>query len=257
MPSGDCFEGSLPDRALAITFDDGYADNEAVAAPILKDLGLSATFFVSTRFLRGECMWNDQIFEALRATPQDQIDLTDLDLGVHSLSTLALRRSAIETILGQIKRLEPARRRAATDEIVRISRVRDIPRLMMSPDQVRSLAKLGMDVGAHTVTHPILASLTSNEAPPGIEEGKRELEDILARRVKLFAYPNGASRPGLRGRAREDGQGLWFRGRCIDRLGRRVDPLGPLSVAALHALGSHPSASHILSYCSSFTPVTY
>jgi hypothetical protein len=107
------------------------------------------------------------------------------------LSTLALRRSAIETILGQIKRLEPARRRAATDEIVRISRVRDIPRLMMSPDQVRSLAKLGMDVGAHTVTHPILASLTSNEAHTEIEQGKRELEDILARPVNLFAYPNG------------------------------------------------------------------
>jgi len=188
---GRLFDGSLPDRALAITFDDGYADNEAVAAPILRDLGLSATFFVSTRFLRGECMWNDQIFEALRATPQDQIDLTDLDLGVHSLSTLALRRSAIETILGQIKRLEPARRRAATDEIVRISRVHDIPRMMMSPDQVRSLAKLGMDVGAHTVTHPILASLTANEAHTEIEQGKRELEDILARPVNLFAYPNG------------------------------------------------------------------
>jgi peptidoglycan/xylan/chitin deacetylase (PgdA/CDA1 family) len=185
------FDGSLPDRALAITFDDGYADNEAVAAPILKDLGLTATFFVSTRFLHGECMWNDQIIEALRASPLDRIDLTAFELGVHPLSTLESRRTAIDTILGLIKRLEPTRRRAATDEIVRISCASDIPPMMMNPDQVRSLVNLGMDVGAHTVTHPILVSLTSAEARSEMEQGKRELEDILGRPVRLFAYPNG------------------------------------------------------------------
>ena len=45
--------GTIPARALAITFDDGYADNEEVAAPILQRLGLTATFFVSTGFLNG------------------------------------------------------------------------------------------------------------------------------------------------------------------------------------------------------------
>ena len=45
------YEGTIPSRARAITFDDGYADNEALAAPILKRLGLSATFFVSEELL--------------------------------------------------------------------------------------------------------------------------------------------------------------------------------------------------------------
>ena len=46
--------------ALAITFDDGYLDNFAVAAPILRDLGLPATFFVSTRLIgTSEVPWWD------------------------------------------------------------------------------------------------------------------------------------------------------------------------------------------------------
>ncbi|MCK7493591.1 MAG: polysaccharide deacetylase family protein [Comamonadaceae bacterium] len=52
-------EGTLPARALAITFDDGYADNHDVALPILRRHGLNATFFVATGFLDGGIMWND------------------------------------------------------------------------------------------------------------------------------------------------------------------------------------------------------
>ena len=49
-------QGTLPARALSITFDDGYADNREIAAPILQRLGLSATFFIATSFLGGGCM---------------------------------------------------------------------------------------------------------------------------------------------------------------------------------------------------------
>jgi len=67
------FEGSLPRRALSITFDDGYGDNEQLAAPLLKRLGLSATFFVTTGFLNGTCMWNDRVIEAIRAARCESI----------------------------------------------------------------------------------------------------------------------------------------------------------------------------------------
>ena len=59
--------GTLPARALAITFDDGYADNFTVALPILQQLGLPATFFIATGFLDGGRMWNDTVIEAMRA----------------------------------------------------------------------------------------------------------------------------------------------------------------------------------------------
>ena len=62
-------DGSLPERALAITFDDGYADNHDVALPILLRHGLPATFFIATGFLDGGRMWNDTVIESIRRTP--------------------------------------------------------------------------------------------------------------------------------------------------------------------------------------------
>ena len=59
---------SLPERALSITFDDGYADNHDVAMPILRKHGITATFFIASGFLNGGRMWNDTAIEAMRRT---------------------------------------------------------------------------------------------------------------------------------------------------------------------------------------------
>ena len=58
--------GELPERAVCVTFDDGYADNESVALPILKKSGIPATVFVATGFLNGGQMWNDTVIESIR-----------------------------------------------------------------------------------------------------------------------------------------------------------------------------------------------
>jgi peptidoglycan/xylan/chitin deacetylase (PgdA/CDA1 family) len=195
LPLADAVErlyaGAIPSRALAITFDDGYADNEELAAPILKRLGLSATFFVSTGFLGGECMWNDRVIESIRACRHERIDLRPHGLQEFALASAAARRQAIETILKAIKHHEPQRRRAITDAIVAAAGQPELRRLMMQPDQVRSLRAMGMDIGGHTVTHPILARLDAEGARREIAEGKRELESILGEPIALFAYPNG------------------------------------------------------------------
>ena len=68
--------GSLPVRAAAITFDDGYADNHDVALPILREMGVPATFFIATGFLDGGRMWNDTVIEAIRRTPKPMLDLS-------------------------------------------------------------------------------------------------------------------------------------------------------------------------------------
>ena len=185
------YEGTLPARAMAITFDDGYADNEQFAAPILQRLGLSATFFVSTGFLGGGCMWNDRIIEAVRSVRGDRLDLCDAGFGHHALAGAAPRRAAIEALLDAIKHLEPAEREGATAAVVRGCGSPAAPTLMMEPEQVRSLRRMGMDVGAHTVTHPILTRLAPEAARAEMQRSKSELEAMLGERVDLFAYPNG------------------------------------------------------------------
>lgn len=183
--------GALPARALSITFDDGYADNEEVAAPILRRLGLHATFFVATGFLDGRNMWNDRVIEAIRFCARDRLDLGMVGLGVHDLGTVAERRVAIRDILRSIKHQQPQQRESTVRCIEEACAVSPPSALMMRPAQVASLAKSGFDVGAHTVTHPILACLPAEQARAEIAGSKADLEAIIGRRVALFAYPNG------------------------------------------------------------------
>ncbi len=186
--------GSLPERAVAITFDDGYADNHDLAAPLLKRWGAHATFFVSTGFLDGGRMFNDTVIEAVRQATGAVLDLDDLGLGTHPIDTIDARRGAIDRVLRRIKGEAPARRETLA-EAVRVRCGGMPPRgLMMTSAQVRSLHRQGFAIGAHTVTHPILAETANAAAREEIATGRTQLERLTGAPVRLFAYPNG--RPG-------------------------------------------------------------
>jgi peptidoglycan/xylan/chitin deacetylase (PgdA/CDA1 family) len=187
-------EGRLPRRALCITFDDGYADNSSIALPILKRLGLPATFFVATGFLDGCCMFNDVVIEALRAAPGPDLDLDDLGFGCHPVASVEQRTAAIERILARLKYYEPERRRRVADEIAQRAGGRTPTDLMMTSEQVRALHAAGMEIGAHTVTHPILAEIPLGRARHEMEASRARLEQITGAPVRLFAYPNGSPR---------------------------------------------------------------
>jgi peptidoglycan/xylan/chitin deacetylase (PgdA/CDA1 family) len=183
--------GTLPPRALSITFDDGYADNELLAAPILERLGMTATFFVATGFLGGGTMWNDRVIEAIRSCASTVLDENAAGLGRFEIGSIVQRRDAISAILKAIKHLEPERRDAAVDALVAAAGGKsDVP-LMMQPDQVRRLRARGMGIGAHTISHPILARLGEADARHEIARSKSDLEHLLDERIDLFAYPNG------------------------------------------------------------------
>jgi peptidoglycan/xylan/chitin deacetylase (PgdA/CDA1 family) len=187
--------GALPARAACITFDDGYADNEQVALPILKRFGLPATFFVSSGFSDGGIMFNDGVIEAVRRAPAGPHDLSSLGLGRYSLSDSSTRRAAVDALLGHLKYRQVGERRALVEQLAEKMGSTLPKNLMMSPAQIRRLHDAGMEIGGHTVNHPILASLDEDQARAEIVDGKRRLEDIIAAPVSLFAYPNG--KPGV------------------------------------------------------------
>lgn len=191
---GRLARGALPARAACITFDDGYADNERIALPILKRLGLSATFFVATGYSDGGIMFNDGVIEAVRGAPAGTHDLAAIGLGSYSLGDSASRRAAIDALIGQIK-YRPVGER--TDLVERLAEAMQstLPTdLMMRPAQIKRLHDAGMEIGGHTVSHPILATLDERHARAEITDGKRRLEEITGNPVQLFAYPNG--KPG-------------------------------------------------------------
>ena len=186
--------GTLPARAACITFDDGYADNFRIARPILQRHALTATFFIATGFLDGGRMWNDTLIESIRRSNSLSLDLSSLGLGVHPIGSISERQSAIAALLKQTKYLAVQERVAVTEQIARLAEVQLPHDLMMTSSDVKAMRHGGMQIGAHTVSHPILAALSDDDARKEIEGSKVFLEQLLGERVGLFAYPNG--KPG-------------------------------------------------------------
>jgi peptidoglycan/xylan/chitin deacetylase (PgdA/CDA1 family) len=183
--------GDLSARALAITFDDGYADNYTLAVPLLQRHGLHATFFVASGFLNGGRMWNDSLIEAVRGTTAERLDLTDEGLGTHSLATLSERRRAIECLLPQVKYRPPVQREAVVKWVAQRCGASLPNDLMMTNQQLQALHRAGMGVGGHTLSHPILARVDDDDARVEIIGNKQFLESLLGLPMTLFAYPNG------------------------------------------------------------------
>jgi peptidoglycan/xylan/chitin deacetylase (PgdA/CDA1 family) len=167
---------ALPARAACITFDDGYADNVEVALPVLRSLGLNACFFIASGYLDGGCMWNDEVIEGVR---------------VASLPSGTERAATAEALLARLKYMPFAERQA----LARAFAPPRQPALMMSSAQLRQLHGSGMEIGAHTVSHPILRTQDDQTALADIVNGKSALESIIGAPVTMFAYPNG--KPGV------------------------------------------------------------
>ena len=189
-------QATLPPRSLVITFDDGYADNAEVALPILQRYGLPATFFVVSGFLDGGRMWNDSVIESIRACRHDNLNLEYWGLGQQTLSTVTERSRLIDTLLPRIKYQSLADRQASIVRLQQLCGVEVLPAtLMMRSGQVRELHRAGMEIGGHTVNHPILTTLSSSEAEIEIAQGREQLQSIIDAPVDVFAFPNG--KPGV------------------------------------------------------------
>jgi peptidoglycan/xylan/chitin deacetylase (PgdA/CDA1 family) len=182
---------TLPPRAACITFDDGYADNAEVALPVLQRHHLPATFFIATGFLNGGRMWNDSVIEMVRRAPDGALDFSAFGLGVHPVGSVAQRQAAIKALIGQLKYLPMDERLSMVSRLVDAVGIALPTNLMMTTSQVLQLHLSGMGIGAHTVNHPILASIGLDAARAEIAQGKQALEEMIGEPVRLFAYPNG------------------------------------------------------------------
>lgn len=182
---------ALPPRSACITFDDGYADNVECALPVLQSLGLTACFFIATRYLDGGQMWNDQLIEYVRVAPGTCLNLSAFGWGRLPIESLAARRAAIDCLIQHLKYQPLAQRHAIAAQL---APAQSKP-LMMTSEQICVLKQAGMEIGAHTDSHPILRVQDDKDAYADILLGKERLERLLNTPVTLFAYPNG--KPGV------------------------------------------------------------
>lgn len=183
--------GRLPPRAVCITFDDGYRSVHDLALPVLREFQLPATVFVTSGHLGQNTMWNDRIIEAVQTLPDELLDLSELGLGHYSLRNLDERRATLGVLTERTKYLPPIERHDLVKRLEQIMGENLVPGRMLTPEMVVALDRSGIEIGAHTVTHPILTSLDDDSAWREIAASKEQLEAILGKPVRLFAYPNG------------------------------------------------------------------
>jgi peptidoglycan/xylan/chitin deacetylase (PgdA/CDA1 family) len=176
-------------RRVALTFDDGLRSNIEVAYPILLRLGLPATFFVCPGLVeRGAWLWNHEARERLRSLGDGAFDeLAD------SLGGPMQREAFVEWMKG----LKLAERRRV-EEAIRAATPQFSPSAAQREDydladwrELRQLDPRVVEVGSHTLSHPILTSLSPNEVETEVRDSRYALESRLNRPVSVFCYPNG------------------------------------------------------------------
>jgi peptidoglycan/xylan/chitin deacetylase (PgdA/CDA1 family) len=137
-------------------------------------------------------MFNDTVIEAVRHSSRDALDLGDFDLGRLPIGTALQRRAAIEALIPKVKYLPLAEREDALRRLERACGQPALPTtLMMRSPQVRQLHAAGMEIGGHTVRHPILAEMPDDQARREIVQGRDALAMLVDAPIEVFAYPNG------------------------------------------------------------------
>ncbi len=213
---------SLGMQEIVITFDDGYADNFYNAAPILKEHGIPATFFIISGSIgsQEEFFWDDleqvilapqtlpKIFEAVinkkkyhwEIIPQGPCQAIDYSKEINddpqNTTDLVLSRSQLYLMLNQILApLKLEERKDALEQLAEWAGHALTTRSGNLPMGLGDLASLSdctlFEIGAHTVSHPRLSLLSLEKQEDEIARSKSDLENILNRPVNSFSYPYG------------------------------------------------------------------
>ena len=202
-------ERPLPERALLVTFDDGWSDNEEYALPHLKRTGIPSVMFVAGAAVgRHEPFWQEQLIHAWRAGRLDASRAAQLwrDAGSGEPPRFGGKDDleGLRAVIARLEQLDVTRRAPLLAGLASV--LADPTRYMVTPDQLRSLAAGRVAIGAHGFSHdPLTRADAAAELP--------RVRDLLAGHVStapVLSFPHGKFDPAVVDRARAAGFPLLF-----------------------------------------------
>jgi len=202
------FDGAaLPRNPVLITFDDGHVNNFRHALPVLKKYSVGAICFVVSGEI-GKCRktWYEDAYFRLMFSSARSWRSRDGECMV--LDTSKQRMAACSRFFVLCRGLSEMEQHAELDSLrdqLPLSSTEDEFRerfTFLGTEEIWKLAETGIEIGSHTVSHPILATVELERARRELAESKSQLECAAKRTVRSFAYPFGAS--GLDFNARDE-----------------------------------------------------
>lgn len=185
----------LPDRACAITFDDGWLDNFEFALPILEQEQVPATLFAVSHMIGTQReFWPNRLARALIAAHDANAALNWLQGAPGYAPSRTPDREYTAALIDYCKRFPDSDLHAWLDDTEqRLNIAPAATPSLMSWDQLRQMQASGLvEVGSHTCNHfRLLDSLPRDTLAAEIAESRHRLEHELERPVQLFCYPNG------------------------------------------------------------------
>ena len=187
---------SLPAFSILLTFDDGYRNNFTLAAPELEKRGIPAVFAVTTACIGGtDLLWTLEVDERVLQWPDVEIELPDSGMRVEVPSSRSDRIRLASRIRATCKNQEPGKR---ADYLSYPRRgplhLEDWQKELydfMDWKEVRDLHRRGFSIASHTVTHPVLSTLSGEPLRSELLESKSTIENQLQASCPLLVYPNG------------------------------------------------------------------
>ena len=193
----DCDGRGLPSRALLVTFDDAYASVAECAAPLCKQLGVPAVFFVNAAFVGNQ-----------RLAPDNLICYVANVLGIAIINTAirtvcsdkAASVNSLSEVFGTfLPSLSLAQREAFLEVLRELagfneSRAAQQAGLYLTAEQLRGLKSFDFEIGNHTYTHTYFRSLSQQDFAPEIDRNREELESLSGTNVRSFSQPYGSSK---------------------------------------------------------------
>jgi len=194
----------LPPKAVLLTCDDGLLNHLTDMLPVLQQENVKCLFFVTGASAGQErlALWYEELFLIFMNAPGGPFEISCEGITIRGeMGSRDQRRSLWWSSVQHLSHVAESKRQSFLESarqrfrMVKECSDPDSPRgrrfTLLTSDEVGQLAAAGMTIGAHTMSHPILAQLPAELAWDEISECKKKLQSVTRSDVWAFAYPFG------------------------------------------------------------------